>query len=317
VCRDHGVARGCATLSELPDHELDFVVIATPLPLHGAHAVEALDRGVHVLSEVTAVDSLEEAEALASAVERSGKLYMMGENCCYWGVVQAARALHTKGAFGTVFYAEAEYIHDVQHLMHDQAGRPTWRARRNDPIVYCTHSLGPIFSITGQYPTEVTCAGTGSHFVPGMQDLQTALIRLTDGGLVRLTISFTNAHWGHHRYHLMGTRATLDTGWIGHDQPRFWTKDVPNLERPISLPLSTRITEGPAAAAQSGHGGADWYVVQAFLHSLRTGERPAIDVYDALMYTLPGVCARESAASRGHPVPIPQYQLRRTASGGT
>lgn len=311
ACREYSVPHGRRSLGELLDVGLDLVVIATPLPLHAAHAVEALDRGVHVLSEVTAAGSLEEAEALVAAVERSGRHYMMAENCCYWGVIDAARALHARGAFGTVFYAEAEYIHDVQHLMHDENGRPTWRAERADPIIYCTHSFGPLLSITGQYPTEVTCFGTGSHFVPGMQDLQTALVRVTGGGLVRLTVSFTNTHWGHHRYHLMGTRATLDTGWIGHDEPRFLTRDLPHFERPVSLPIGVRMPGAPAAAAQAGHGGADWHVLRAFLDSLAIGKRPPIDVYDAVMMTLPGICARESAARGGQPVTVPQYQLRR------
>ena len=301
ACRAYAVPQGYRTLSEMLDAGLDLVVIATPLPLHAGHAIEALDRGVHVLSEVTAVATLEEAEALVGAVERSGRQYMMAENCCYWGVVDAARVLHAK----------AEYIHDVQHLMYDQDGRPTWRAQRAGPIIYCTHSLGPLLSITGEYPTEVVCLGSGSHFVPGLEDLQTALIRLTGGGLVRLTVSFTNTHWGHHRYHLLGTRATLDTGWIGRDTPRFRTTDLPHLEKPVELPLGTAMPGASAAARQAGHGGADWYVLRAFLDSLAGGTRPPIDVYDALMMTLPGVCAVESAAKGGQPVAIPQYQLRR------
>ena len=311
IRHEHDVPRGFAAFDDLLDADLDLVVIATPLPLHAAQAIRALDRGLHVLCEVTAAASLEEAESLAAAVERSGRTYMMAENCCYWGVVDAARTLREKGDFGTVFYAEAEYVHDVRHLMHDAAGRPTWRATRFDPILYCTHSLGPLLRITGQYPTAVTCLGSGSHFLPGVEDLQTALIRLTDGGLMRLTVSFANTHWGRHRYHLMGTRATLDTGWIGQDEPRFRTIDLPHLERPVRLPLGIRMPGAPEAASAAGHGGADWHVLRAFLDSLNGGTAPPIDVYDALMMTLPGVCARESAARGGQPVSVPQYQLRR------
>ncbi|HEX2514924.1 MAG TPA: Gfo/Idh/MocA family oxidoreductase [Chloroflexota bacterium] len=311
VCRAHGVARGCSSLEELLEVGLDLVVIATPIPLHAGQSIAALERGVHVLCEVTAVETLDEAEQLVAAVQRSGRRYMMAENACYWGVVDAARALHARGAFGTIFYAEAEYIHALQQRMFDAQGDPTWRARWQDPIIYCTHSLGPLMAITGEYPTEVVCLGSGSHFVPGQQDLQTALVRLTGGGLVRLTVSFTNTHWGHHRYHLLGTRATLDTGWIGQDTPRFRSTDLPHAERPIELPLSTAMPGAPAAARQAGHGGADWFVLRAFLDSLAGGARPPIDVYDALMMTLPGLCAARSAAQGGRPVPIPQYQLRR------
>ena len=249
VCRAHGVARACSTLEELLEVGLDLVVIATPIPFHAGQSIAALERGVHVLCEVTAVETLDEAEQLVAAVQRSGRRYMMAENACYWGVVDAARALHARGAFGTIFYAEAEYIHALQQRMFDAQGEPTWRARWQDPIIYCTHSLGPLMAITGEYPTEVVCLGSGSHFVPGQQDLQTALVRLTGGGLVRLTVSFANTHWGHHRYHLLGTRATLDTGWIGQDTPRFRSTDLPHAERPIELPLSTAMPGAPAARA--------------------------------------------------------------------
>jgi predicted dehydrogenase len=311
TCAEHQIARGVSTLDELLDNDLDFVVIATPLPLHGAHAVQALQRGVHVLSEVTAAATLEECEALIDTVERSGKQYMMAENCCYWALIQSAKAMHAQGNFGEIFYGEAEYIHDVRHLMHDAEGRPTWRAQRLDPILYCTHSLGPLLWITGQYPTEVTCTGTGSHFIPGVTDLQTATIRMDSGAVTRITVSFTNARWPGHRYTIYGTRASFDSGWVGRDQPRFWTTDIPHLQSPYHLPLGTDVPGAPAAARLGGHGTAEWYMVQAFLESLRTGQRPPIDVYDAVMYTAPGICARESVANGSRPVAIPQYHLRR------
>ncbi|MBI3969835.1 MAG: Gfo/Idh/MocA family oxidoreductase [Chloroflexi bacterium] len=311
ICREYHIPRGCSSLAELLDQEIDFVVIATPLPLHGQHAIEALERGVHVLSEVTAARTRDECEALVEAVERSGKQYMMGENCCYWAFVETVKTLRERGTFGDIFYGEAEYIHDVQHLMHDAAGLPTWRAQRMEPIIYCTHSFGPLLWMTGEYPTEVICAGTGSHFVPGMTDLQTALVRLTNGGLVKVTISFTNARWPGHRYSVMGTRASFDTGWVNHDQPRFFTKDVPNLQGPVELPLGINVPGAPGAARDGGHGTAEWYMLRAFLESLRTGRRPPIDVYDAVMMTLPGICATESAAAGSTAIPVPQYQLRR------
>jgi predicted dehydrogenase len=311
ACREHGAGQGCDDLEALLGHDLDFVVIATPLPLHAAQAIQALAAGVNVLVEVTAASTLAECEALVAAVERSGKHYMMAENANYQAFLQAAQALSDKGAFGKVFYCEAEYIHDLRRNLIRPDGTRTWRADWRDPIIYCSHSFGPLMWITGQYPTEVVCLGTGNHFLPEMHDLQTALIRLTDGTLARITISFANEHWGHHRYQIMGTRASLDTGWVGKDQPRFWTVDVPHLHEPISLPLTATAPRAPAAARLGGHGTAEWFLMQAFLDSLAAGRRPPIDVYDSIMMTLPGICAQESSARGGVPVAIPQFQLRR------
>lgn len=309
VCREHRVPRACRDLTELLEVGLDLLVIATPVPQHVDHAVQALEAGVHVLSEVPAVSQLDECDTLISAVERSGRQYMLLENCCYWAFVDTVKQLHARGDFGTIFYAEAEYIHNIPELRRDAQGKPTWRATL-DPIIYITHSLGPIIWITGQYPVETTAYGTSGHCEPGVPDVQVALFRMTDGSIVRITCSFANAHWGHHRYAFFGTRASLDTGSVGIDEPKFWSPSLPNIRKPVQLPVGTNFPQAPRAAAFGGHGTAEWFMLEACLDAIRTGTRPPIDVYDAIMYSLPGLCARDAVRSGG-PIAIAQYQMRR------
>jgi predicted dehydrogenase len=306
TCREQQVAQGFSSLDGLLAAGLDLLVVATPPALHVPQSVQALDAGIHVLSEVPALARREEADVLVAAVERSGRQYMLAENCCFWAFVEAARSLYQRGAFGTLFYAEAEYIHHIPTLRRDAQGRPTWRADM-EPIFYCTHSLGPLLWIGGQYPVEVSCYGSGAHFDAAVPDLQTALLRLNGGGIVRLTCSFANAHWGGHRYTLFGTRASLDTGWVGRDQPRFWSADVPHLQGPIPLPIGTDVPGLAAAARLGGHGTAEWRLVRAFVEAIRAGAPPPIDVYTALTYSLPGLCAQE-AAVQGKPIAVPRYQ---------
>jgi len=38
----------------LGQSDLDAVIVSTPMPLHVPHTIMALDRGIHVLSEVPA-----------------------------------------------------------------------------------------------------------------------------------------------------------------------------------------------------------------------------------------------------------------------
>ncbi len=292
----------------------DLVVLATPPIGRVADAVMALERGIHVLSEIPAASSVEECDQLLAAAEASEATYMLAENALYWGFVDSARRMHGSGEFGRIFYAEAEMMQDMRSILRDASGAPTWRLERTDPITYCTHSLGPLLAITGQYPTEVTCMGTGGSFdEPQIHDVQTALIRLTDGALVRLTVSLANAHWHGHRFTLFGTEASLDTGWVWLDRPRLWSERIPHLTGPIELPLGTEVPGAPAAAVGSGVATMNWMMMRDLLDALREGRPPPVDIYDALMFSLPGLLAAESARAGGTRIEIPQYQLRRPA----
>ena len=63
--------------------DLQAVVIGTPMQFHASQAIAALDRDIHVLSEVTAATSVNECRALVAAATRSKAQYMMAENYNY------------------------------------------------------------------------------------------------------------------------------------------------------------------------------------------------------------------------------------------
>jgi hypothetical protein len=71
------------------------------------------------------------------------------------------------------------------------------------------------------------------------------------------------------------------------------------------LPAQWR--EAEAAALGSGHGGADYQVARAFVESVRSGT-PAIDVYQGLDMTLPGLISQEAIRRGGVPVPVPDFR---------
>jgi CheY-like chemotaxis protein len=63
--------------------DIDIVVLGTPIPFHAEQTVAALENGKHVLSEVTASDTIEGCEAIFKAASRSKYKYMLAENCIY------------------------------------------------------------------------------------------------------------------------------------------------------------------------------------------------------------------------------------------
>ena len=312
VCAEHSVPHGYASLEEMLEEDLDLVVVATPVPQHAEHSIQVLEAGVNVISEIPNLATREEADQLVAAAEKSEALYMCGENCSYWAYVHTLKHLNQRGDMGQIFAAEAEYIHNIPSLRRDEHGNRTWRSPM-PPITYLTHSLGPIMWVTGQYPVEVVCLGTKEHYEPDLDDIQVAIFRMTDDSIVRISCSFANSHWGNHRQVFMGTKATFDSGWIGKDEPKFRYAGEREFVIPDNLPLGTNFPDAPVTAALGGHGTAEWFMLKDFFNAIRSGGPAPIDVYEGIMYSLPGVCAAESAANGGQPVAIPQYQTLRKA----
>ena len=106
----------------------DAVVVATPMQYHAAHAIAALQRDIHVLCEVTAAVTLDEARWLVRACRKSRAVYMMAENCNRYKSTMLVEAMVQAGLFGEVYYTESEYLHPLPSLHHTPEGQPTWRS---------------------------------------------------------------------------------------------------------------------------------------------------------------------------------------------
>ena len=88
--------------------DVDVVVIGTPIPFHAEQAVMAMDAGRHVLSEVTAADTVEGCEAIVDVSERTGRTYRMAENYIWFNYIQKWRQWIDRGDLGRIYDAEGE-----------------------------------------------------------------------------------------------------------------------------------------------------------------------------------------------------------------
>ncbi len=96
-----GVAHTFTDAEALLDSgSVDAVILGTPMPLHAPHAILALERDIHVLSEVTAGVSVAECRDLVRAARRSGAKYMMAENFTYTKPNVLVLELARRGLFG-------------------------------------------------------------------------------------------------------------------------------------------------------------------------------------------------------------------------
>ena len=297
--------------------DLDAVVIATPMPLHATQAIMALQEGLHVLSEVTAAVSVEEAEKLVVAAHAARGIYMLAENCNYFITNMIVTELVRRGLFGTTYFADGEYLHNVKDL----AERTPWRRvlLGVDGITYGTHSLGPMLQwLPGDRVASVCCAGSGHNCQDPRgddyhQDTSIMLGKMASGGLIKLRVDMVSQRPHLNcTYQLQGTNgcyesARTPTGqhrvWLSErsDSPEAWI-DLSDLEEEF---LPDRWRQAMERAAGAGHGGSDFFVIQDFIEAVAAGGPSPIGVHEAMDMTLPGLISQQSIAAQGQWLEVP------------
>ncbi|MFU8868012.1 Gfo/Idh/MocA family protein [Natronococcus sp.] len=110
-------------------HELydavDAVIVTTPNKYHEEYAVDAFDRGLHVLLEKPLAHSIESAERIASAAADSDGYCMVGFNNRFANTVRIVRNRIERGELGDVTHIEANYVR-----RRGIPGRGSWFTRR-------------------------------------------------------------------------------------------------------------------------------------------------------------------------------------------
>jgi predicted dehydrogenase len=306
VKNEMGLEAAYADYEEFLGHEMDIVVVATPLPFHASQSVAALESGKHVLSEVPIANSIEECESLAKAVERSKSKFMFAENCNYWYFVEKWRELVADGKIGKPIYAEAEYVHDCRSIMRDSAGNLTWRASM-PPIYYCTHSLGPILSVINDRCISAVGMNTGVNVAPdlGAIDMEVGLFHTESGGVIKILCGFSiERKPAFHFYSIYGTEGCLETV-RGTGRVAAYFKGSDGM---TELPYTRNHPKAPDSATVGGHGTCEYFMVKAFIESILNDTEPPINVYEGLDYSLPGLCAHISAQQDGKVVDVPDFR---------
>lgn len=295
------------------DYGLDIVVIGTPIPLHAEQSVAALNAGCHVLQEVTLSNTIEGCRAIYDAVKAHPKqTFMLAENCCYWAHILTMKSMWDQGMFGNFVYGEAEYVHSIRDRFRGKEGKPTWRVDR-PAITYCTHSLGPLFKITGERCVSVTSMQTVGKLEPELNvtDFAVAIMQTSGGGVIKfLRGQALVREPAFHYYSIYGSKGCVETTRppVEPLATNIFTESIPNTANMVKIPVGYDSPGLSAEATKGGHGTAEYLMVSDFLDSIRDDKPSPIDIYTALDMTLPGLCAYESSVSGGQPVAIPDFR---------
>jgi len=338
-----------ASLSELWDSDFNAVAIFTPRWTHAQIALEAIQNGRHVYTAVPMGITQEEISQLVEASSKTKLTYFMAETSFYYPAVVFSRKKFAEGQMGKFVYGEGEYLHDMSHGFSDAYaanGGDDWKSTASfPPMLYSTHSVSTILSVTGAQATSVTCIGLRDTAGDGIfdsnvsmwkndQSNQIALFETSDGGVMRiaeLRRVGTAPLESTVRMSIFGTEGSFEqqvgyASWATKNSFDIITDEIgtfSDVENPYSLKpdyIPPNLWDGGFARVHdrsqlpkefvglsNGHGGSHQFMVDDFVMDA-VGERKApMNVIDAARFTIPGVLAHQSAQMAGQKLQIPQF----------
>ena len=316
--------------------DVDVVYIATPWKWHTPMAVDAMQRGKHVLLEVPAALTVDECWQLVETSEQMRRYCMMMENVCYGREELMALNMVRDGLLGELLHGEAAYIHELRWQMKDiDAGtgswRTSWHTRRNANL-YPTHGLGPIAQYMNinrgdrfDYLSSMSSPALGRQLYAQREfaadhprnqaryicgDMNTSLIKTVKGRTIVVQHDTTTPRPYTRHNLIQGTngvfgqypnRFALESEGDFHD----WQHDMSTLMERYDHELWKRTEE--AATELGGHGGMDFVMLWRTIYCLRNGIPLDQNVYDAAAWSAVIPLSEASNADRGNSRDFPDF----------
>ena len=308
------------------NHDMDAVVLANYANEHAPYAIRLLKSGRHVMSEVLPAETMAQAVALIEAVEESGKVYAYAENYCYMWHTFEMRRRYEAGEIGEIQYCEGEYIHDCTNITPRLTyGDPDHWRNNSYPNFYCTHSLGPLMTITGCRPVRVNGMVTQHNTAirpTGRKCGDRAAIEMVtfdNGAIARSVHECLKREPGSTNYRLYGMKGCMESELF---TPSYAPEEAePELHvykegEKLCVGESEKYVPDPAAFSGmakefTSHGGSDFYPTHFFIQKILgnpEGEKYSIDVYTAVDMGVVGILAHRSAIAGGVPMDVPNLR---------
>jgi predicted dehydrogenase len=299
----------------LADKEVAIIVVATPDHLHGRHAIQALEAGKHVLSEIPMATTLDEVRRIIELTDRHGLKYHMGNQVRYAFCLQDVQKLIAGGDFGEIFYGEGEYLHDMEDIAGPR-GPDHWRIQNDIPQTTLLgggpHAIDTLRWLMGArfvaaqafHAEQRTRWNTGHTTV--------ALFKADNGGVAKVTVSYGMLRPYCLYYSVYGAEGsferTRDQGGAMQETTNYlYHSRLSGARRMIPVTLPNWNNPKVARQYALGHGTMEIEQAQDFLRAIQHDSEPAIGPREAARSTAAGICALQSAAQGGGVVTIPAF----------
>lgn len=324
--------------------DIDGVIIASNWDWHVPMTVDAMRAKKYTGLEVPAAMTIEDCWELVQVYEETGTHVMFLENCCYDRECMAILQMLREGLFGIPMHATCGYRHSAwgsekwlkpidtqtkaEHFVK-------YSALRNADQ-YPTHGIGPVanwFNINRGnrflYLTSTATKAQAINEFARQHNHANADFKFKQGDIVTTVIKTVNeetivVNYDNYLprpysrdYSLQGTNGIWSGLYLGRgiyfegkspkDQ---WEKDaaydayMTKYDHPMWRDFY-------AQAQNAGHGGIDYFTVREFIRSVREGNYPPIDIYDAVTWSAIIPLSESSLAKGGTPEFFPDFTRER------
>lgn len=191
VAQRFGIPRALENVDELlRDDELDALIVCTPNFLHAPISIAALESGKHVLCERPLARNAAEAEKMAQAAKRAGRVLMCALNHRFRADTQILKKFVDGRELGRVFYTKAGWL-------RQRAGWNSgeWRDRKRVSGGGVLMDLGVQMLdlslwILGNPGVESVTASAHRPPQAEVEDSLSAFLRLESGGTLTLEVTW-------------------------------------------------------------------------------------------------------------------------------
>ncbi|RLE74092.1 MAG: hypothetical protein DRJ56_08105, partial [Thermoprotei archaeon] len=264
---------------------------ATPDPTHAELALRAVKAGKHVLCEIPMAYNYQEVVELVRAVEGEGVVYLLRQQVRHWPVFRRVKELVKSSFFGEVFYAEAEYLHNIEGLIQETP----WRRAQTTMLGGGPHVVDVLQWLIGEL-VEVFARSLRTISGQVADDFTAALYRSAEGAVGLALVSY-----GVNRPYSLSIRPYRTRASFEQDRAP-WSCTYGLL---MKVSGYERLALEEVKAPVASHGGADYLQALNFVRAIEGLERPAMDVREVARVTCACIAALESSV-RGVPVRIPE-----------
>lgn len=299
----------------LEDKAVQIVVVATPDHLHGAHAIQGLEAGKHILSEIPMATTLAEIERIIELTDLSGLKYHMGNQVRYAFCLQDVQRLLAAGDFGEIFYGEGEYLHDMEDIAGSR-GPDHWRIQNELPQTTLLgggpHAIDTLRWLTGRRFVEAQAFQAEQRTRWNTPHTTVALFKMDNGGVTKITVSYGMMRPYCLYYSVYGSEGSFERtrdqgGPLQETTNYLYHSRLSGTRRMIPVTLPNWNNPRLARQFSLGHGTMEIEQAQAFLDAINADREPAIGPREAARSIAPAICALQSAAQGGGVVKIPTF----------